>query len=195
MITKLRGWLFPLLCAYTAAHAQAPDTTAEERNPNHFFFHPIITIISLAVDEVPLILQVTYERNLQSVGNSLIWQPQLTLGEAKDGDITVTQYGTTQYLGLRHYFGQRYGGFYLQGSGVLAFSKVGAKLEGDPNEVNGTIDGVGALAYVGYKWAHVFLDLGGGYQGVQGDLTMDTGEEVSVASTGPLLDLNLGFGF
>jgi len=195
MITKLRGLILPLLFAFTAAHAQAPEATGESGNRNHFFFHPIITILTIAVDQLPLVLAVTYERNLESVGNSLIWQPQLMLGDNTDGDVSYTQYGTTQYLGLRHYFPHRYGGFYVQGSGAFTFSRVTAKLKGDPNEVKGTVDGVGALAYLGYRWSHVFLDLGLGYQGAQGDLTFDTGEEVSVAATGPLLDFNLGFGF
>lgn len=199
MITKLRGLLFPLLFACTAAHAQAPKATEEQGSPNHFFFHPIITIITLAVDELPLVLQVTYERNLRSPGNSLIWQPQLTLGEAKSKDDSITirfsQYGTTQYLGLRHYFGTGYGGFYLQASGKFAFSFVSAQEEGNPDKASGTIEAFGGLAYAGYKWSHVFLDFGLGYQGVQGNLSLDSGEEVTVAETGPSLDFNLGFGF
>jgi hypothetical protein len=195
MITKLRGLILPLLFACTAVHAQAPEATGESGSRNHFFFHPIITVLSMAIDPLPLIVSVTYERNLESVGNSLMWQPQLMLGDNTDGDVRFTQFGTTQYLGLRHYFPPRYGGFYVQGSGAFTYSRVSAKQKGDPNEVNGTVDGVGALAYLGYRWAHVYLDLGLGYQGVQGDLTLDTGEEVSVAATGPMLDFNLGFGF
>ena len=83
----------------------------------------------------------------------------------------------------------------MQGSGAFTFSGVSAKQEGNPNEASGTVEGFGGLAYLGYKWAHVFCDIGLGYQGFQGDLSFDNGKEATIAKTGPFPDANLGFGF
>lgn len=193
MLAKMHAVLLPILLASAAARAEGEPQFPAGRN--HLYFHPFVTAISLASDKLPLFLGLTYERLLSSPGNAFIWQPQLVLGDQKDGDVTVSQTTTAQYLGLRHYFGEGYRGFYAQGSAAGLFGSFDAEQKGNPNKASGTISGFGGYGYLGYKWDFVFFDVGGGYQGVNGTVKMDSGDEVEVAKSGPGIDINLGIGF
>lgn len=173
-----------------------------ENSRNRFFFHPTVTLVTVALPLTPTIVALTYERTLSSPGNSCVWQPQIFFGEVDRrwgadalNDATVTQYGTTQYLGWRHYFGGGNRGAYLQGSGAAMVDFAQAEWEGDPDKASGTVIGIAGLGYFGYSWAHVFLDAGAGIQGGGGDIENARGRRSTIASPGPAFDFNLGFGF
>jgi hypothetical protein len=177
---------------------------SEGANRNHIFFHPIITLVTAAFPLTPTRVALTYERTLPSPGNSFLWQPGIFFGKVErkrmeDGeqldDVTVAQYGTTQFLGWRHYFGRGYRGFYLQGSGAASLNFANAEWEGDPDKASGMVAGVGALGYLGYRWTHVFFDVGGGFQAGGGEIENAQGKELTIFRPGFALDINLGFGF
>ena len=199
MVAKLRAFSLPILLAFGAVAAQdlqeAPPAPQFPTGRNHVYLQPFLTAVSLASEKIPLFLTLTYERLLASPGNAFIWQPQLFLGDATIKDVTVTQYTTAQFLGLRHYFGAGYRGFYLQGSAAGMIGSLKAEKKGEPNKAKGSGTGFGAFAYAGYKWDFVFLDIGGGYRGSNATLEFDSGEEVEGADSGPGIDFNLGIGF
>jgi hypothetical protein len=185
-----------MLFAFAPVRSAEPETAGNGANANHLYFHPFITLITLLSDQVPTGVALTYERTLSTPGNAFVWQAQLVFGDGKAKDsVDFSQYGTAHYLGLRHYFGDGYRGFYLQGSGAFSISGIKAEQKDNPNGASGLGTGIGALGYLGYKWTHVFFDAGAGFQGAKGDIELDNGEEVSVAHTGPLFDFNLGIGF
>lgn len=196
MLINIRR-LSALFIVSIGAGAQVSFGQEIQESRNHVFFHPTLTVLSLVLPEMPVVLGLTYERYLESPGKSFIWQPQVIAGSAESGDdIEFSQFSVTNYLGLRQYFG--YGGhrgFYIQGSGAAQLGALGAKQKGNPNEVSGFASAFGVLGYLGYKWTHVFMDIGGGVQTSNGTLTFDDGQEIEVSVSGPALDLNLGFGF
>ncbi len=210
MIIPFQSFLFPLLLAGGILAQESPQPTSmpetgktsESKTPmpeaersNEFFFQPVLTLISLSTDKIPLILSATLEHHLAD-GKSLIWQPQIVAGTIKDTTTKFTEYAFGSYLGLRNYFnGELHRGFYIQGSVAAQLGNVKAERIGYTDNATAFVQVYAALGYLGYKWKHVFLDLGVGYQKVSGTLKFNTGEEVEVSATGPTLDANLGFTF
>jgi hypothetical protein len=180
-----------------AAAAQAQDTESSVSVPdrNQIFFHPLITVISLAVEEAPAIFALTYERHLSDDGTSFVFQPQLALGSLKVDDVEVSQFSLTNLLGLRKYFNGTTRGWYIQGMGAVAFGSLKAEKEGSTTTGKANMNAFGALGYLGHKWSHVFWDIGAGFQAADATLKMSDGQEVDVNASGLALDLNLGFGF
>lgn len=194
MLKNIRRFTALFLLA-AAVQAQDPESSVSVPDQNQIFFHPVITVISLAAEQLPAIFALTYERHLSGGGASFIFQPQLALGSQKIEDTEISQFSMTNFLGLRKYFNGTTRGMYIQGSGVAAFGTLNAKQEGTSNTGKATMKAFGALGYLGYKWSNVFLDIGGGFQAADATLELSDGSEVDVNASGPALDFNLGFGF
>jgi hypothetical protein len=163
---------------------------------NELFFHPIFTLLSLASDKIPLLLAVTYERHLED-GNSFIMQPQMMIGDFKSSnDVKVSVFNFGSLIGLRKYFNTgAYNGFYLQGSLGALVGSFSASQTGNPNKADAIMKTFAGFGYLGYKWTHVFFDIGGGYTLASGTLMFNNGNEVDLNTSGPGIDINLGFGF
>jgi hypothetical protein len=194
MLKKIRRFTALFLLA-AAAQAQDTESSVSVPDRNQIFFHPVITVISLAAEQLPAVFVLTYERHLASGGASFIFQPQLALGSQKVEDTKVTQLSLANALGLRKYFNGTTRGMYIQGSGVAAFGTLDAEQEGTSNTGKANMNAFGALGYLGYKWSNVFLDVGAGFQVVDATLKLSDGSEVDVNASGLAIDFNLGFGF
>ncbi len=211
MSLKIRLSILPLLLAF-ALHAQENSTsgsdstgssasvmsnsTSEAAPKNEIFFHPVFTLVSLSTDSLPLILALTYERHLEN-GRSFIWQQDLVVlpSQIKDS-ARISGFELISFLGLRNYFNSGlHKGFYIQGSGEFGFGSVKASSLKSSGKASGNFFEFGALGYLGYKWQHVFLDLGAGYKTAKGTLKIDNSQEIDLTTSGLALDFNLGFGF
>ncbi len=198
---------FALLVAGAAGSAVAQEAT---NKVNALYFHPIMTIVTASVDQLPLWLPLTYERELEGA-KSLVLQTTLQVGSVKPEEETVYDngysysyqpppvdvFGLTLTGSFRNYFnGDASEGVYV--APALAFSYANASRDGNDyyksEKASGV--GVGVLGYLGYraKWdgATLFVDLGLGRQwvSVSGD---DDSEGIS--GSGLALDFNLGLGF
>jgi hypothetical protein len=182
--------------AVPEAAAPAPDSMAPApEKKNEIFFHPALTLLTVAIDQAPIALFMTYERHLEN-SKSFIWQPQLTFGDAQDGDIKITQFAMTSFFGLRKYARpSSHRGFYSQAALAGGLGSFDAERTGYTNKASGIVTSFGALAYMGYKWSHVFCDVGAGYQFANGTLEFDDGQVVEVSASGLAVDINLGFRF
>jgi hypothetical protein len=179
---------------------QGSDPLPDRTSPNSFFLHPTITVISMLVDEIPLVLCGTFEHPLQG-SKSFIWQQQIMVGEIEDKFSDIKIYNAATYLGLRNYFlARQHSGWYVQGSLAAAFGRIQAtEKQVLPTEVaeeaSAIITAFGALAYIGHKSRYMFIDLGAGYQTAGGTIKSSSGQEIQLAVSGLAMDLNLGFGF
>ncbi len=160
------------------------------------FFHPIISGLSVAIDAIPFVFVLTYEHQLPD-SKSFILQNQLLLGSFKpDSGYSASTYGLYTYFGLRNYFNPHYHrGFYLQGTAAVGLQHIDIEREGYTGEASAFATTLAGLAYLGYRWSHVFWDIGGGYQYSNGSVDAPGGATVDISASGPALDLNLGFCF
>lgn len=146
-----------------AVGAQAQETygPSAPENKNHFYFHPTLTVLSLAIDEIPIFLALTYERYLEN-GNSFIWQPQAVVGSSTSAnEVEVSQFSLVNYLGMRKYVNGSFNkGFYIQGLGAIQAGSFNAEKADSPDKASGFVSAFGILGYLGYKWTNIFMDIG-----------------------------------
>ncbi|GEM_PF-6581078 len=210
MSMKILRSILPLLLVISVYAQDGADSTATPKakkesiamgangsgeKSNELFFHPWITAVSAGSDKLPLVFALTYEHHLLD-GKSFIWQQEGAFGTQKANDtIKVSQTSFTSFPGIRSYFnGETHKGFYVQGSGELLFGSFTVTRAGFSEKPSGFVTSFGALIYLGYKWSHVFLDLGGGYHHANGTIKFDDGREVDVSTSGPAIDANIGIG-
>lgn len=192
--------------ALSSSKIQREDTAALEfRKSNAFYFHPFITLLSLAaMDSVPLMFTLTYERNY-AFSSSFILQPSLHFGSSYELPLKYSGWGLDVKPGLRKYFRRPSSGLYVQGSliGTLDFK--------DVEEVGGYGSGAGSFyrlggaGYFGYKAfgrPPIALDFNLGLAYVRGfgeiDINDPTGARIARTKAFPnetFLDLNIGLGF
>lgn len=181
-----------LLLSLCGLHREA----RAQENPNHFFIQPIITAVTLTSDKFPLYLAGTYERGVQDGKGAIMVQPSLVLGSSNmDDSLDVSQYSGNLHLGYRLYFRGKGRGFYGQVSGKGQFGTVSVEKPSTNQKGDATLSAFGGLVYLGYRWKHVFVDIGGGALKASGTVTTSDGDEIVIGASGPTVDANVGFGF
>ena len=191
MLKNIRRFSALLLLASAVQDPESPVTVPDR---DQIFFHPVITVLSLAAKELPACFALTYERHMDG-GVSLVLQPQLALGAQEIEDTEISQFSVAGLLGLRRYFNGTTRGMYMQAAGFATIGTLKAEQKGTSNSGEADMSVYGILGYLGYKWTHVFMDIGVGFQAGNGTVELNNGTEVDISARGRAMDLNLGFGF
>jgi len=186
-----------LLVAVLAAGAVAAESdTPSSESPNKaIYFHPFITLITANADAFPVIIPITFEKELDG-GKSIVVQPTLEVGSIKGDELDygghepdIEVFGLSALTSYRFYLnGTESHGIYLAPAIGLMYVQV------KQEDLEATGKGLKVLGYLGArgKWdgATVYADIGVGQNFVS-----VSGDNVDVSGTGLALDLNLGIGF
>lgn len=195
----LPRFIFALL----ATGAFAAETDESFVKDKAIYFHPIITLVTASLDELPLFLPITFENELEG-GKSIVLQPTLTIGsiQAEESDFGYTPpktdvFGISMMASLRKYFnGDHCSGVYAAPAVALSYAKANRPASSLFYEEKASAVSFGVLGFLGArgKWENVttYIDIGVGHQwvSISGDSNTD-----GVSGDGLALDVNLGIGF
>lgn len=177
--------------------SMAHNSKAEPANV--LYVHPMSLIISTAIDILPAMITVTYERHLQEQ-NALILSPNFIFWNlsATDEELKMNGYGLG--VGYRHYLSseKKTHGMYLQAKSNIGYStaEYTESLTGIDNTTSGSGMGLDLLFYIGTKgqWNKIcmFFDFGLGYSYSSYELGAGN---ISTSGTGLGWEFNLGLGY
>ncbi len=188
--------------ALLAAGALAQESDESIQKDKAIYFHPLFTVITASIDELPIYLPITFENELED-GKSIVLQPTFILGSiqgSSDNYIAPPKtdvFGIQMMASMRKYFnGDHCTGVYGAPAIGLTYAKASRSASSYYSEQSASVLGFGVLGYLGArgKWGRVttYVDVGIGHQwaSVSGDSNAE-----GVSLDGLALDLNLGIGF
>lgn len=190
---KIATVLGILLIALFASFAQAAD--GEVPYDHEVYLHPFSLILGTAVEALPTMFHVTYERPISS-GSAIIVAPNVTFGSIIIDDIKIFGLGTN--AGFRKYLAKPASGIYLQVDGAVDYASLSESSFG--TKVTANTFALGVLGFIGVKGQFdnigLFGDFGLGYQ--FGSVSTAGGaftQDVEGSIIGLALDINIGLGY